>query len=76
MAGLDETYRRLAERHREVQEKLTELAALADTVVTGQRQFQRVEMERFDRLSQELDAAFEDFTHARDHFARALQGEV
>lgn len=75
MAELEEAYKRLRERHREVQAKLTELAALAETVVSSPHQFRRVEMERYEELCQSLEAALDDHAHARTRFGRALRGE-
>lgn len=72
---LEEAYKKLAERHREVLEKLGELAALADTVATAQHQFRRVELDKLEEVNQELDAALEDYARARRRFAEALQGE-
>lgn len=73
--GVEEAYRKLMERHQEVQEKLTELAALAETVVTSQHQFRRVETEKYADLMETLDAALEDYARARARFGSALQGE-
>lgn len=72
---LDEAYKKLLERQRELQEKLAELAALAEDVVSSQHQFRRVEMEKYDELCQALEATFDDHAAARARFARALQGE-
>ncbi|MDA2913839.1 hypothetical protein MYX77_07770 [Acidobacteriia bacterium AH_259_A11_L15] len=41
-----EAYKKLMERHQEAQEKLTELAALAETVVSAQHQLRRVETDK------------------------------
>ncbi|MEE8201078.1 MAG: hypothetical protein V3R29_07905 [Candidatus Acidoferrales bacterium] len=73
--GLEDAYRKLMERQRELQEKLTELAGLAEEVVRAQHQFRRVEMETLKELNQALDATWEDYTHARRRFERALQGD-
>jgi len=72
---LDETYKKLRQRQREVEEKIRELAALADEVATAQHQFRRVEMDKFEELNQALDAALEDYARARRRFGEALQGE-
>lgn len=72
---LEEAYKKLMERHREVQEKLAELAALADTVITSQHQFRRVETQKYEELCQALEATLDDHAAARARFARALQGE-
>jgi hypothetical protein len=73
MADLEEAYKRLAERHREVQEKLNELVALAEKVVTAQHQFRRVEMEQYEDLCQALEAALDDYADARARFGRLLR---
>ena len=72
---LDEAYKKLRERQREVEKKLAELTALADEVATAQHQFRRVEAEKFEDLNQALEAALEDYAHARRRFGEALQGE-
>lgn len=72
---LDEAYKKLMERQRELQEKLAELAALADEVVTSQHQFRRVEMEKYDELCQALEATLDDHAAARARFGRTLHGE-
>ena len=73
---VDEAYKKLTERHRQVLEKLAELATLADEVAHAQHQFRRVEMDRYEELCQALDATLEDYTAARDRFGRVLRGEV
>lgn len=75
MADLQKAYERLLERQREVQEKLAELAALAETVVSAQHQFRRVEMDKYEELTEALDATLEDYVRARARFGRELQGE-
>ncbi len=70
---LAEAYKKLAERQREVEEKLAELAALADEVSAARHQFRRVETEKFEELNQALEAALEDYAHARRRFGEALQ---
>ncbi|MBI4465929.1 MAG: hypothetical protein HY656_00685 [Acidobacteria bacterium] len=72
---LEEAYKKLMERHQEVQEKLAALAALAEEVATAQHQFRRVEMEKFEELNQALEATLEDYSTARRRFGRALQGD-
>lgn len=72
---LEEAYKKLVERHREVQEKLAELAALAEEVAAAQHQFRRVEMDKYEELSQALEATLEDYSSARRRFARALRGD-
>ncbi|MFQ5778297.1 MAG: hypothetical protein ACE5IP_09860 [Terriglobia bacterium] len=75
MADLQQAYERLRERQQEVQEKLAELAALAETVVSAQHQFRRVETEKYEELTEALEAALDDYARARARFGRALQGE-
>ena len=72
---LDEAYRKLAERQREVEEKLKELARLGEQVMSSPHQFRRVETERYRELCRELEAALDDHASARARFARLLQGE-
>ena len=72
---VDEAYKKLMERHHELQEKLTELAALAEEVVTSQHQFRRVEMDKYEELCQALEATLDDYATARARFGRALRGE-
>lgn len=73
MADLEEAYKRLVERQREVQEKLNELMALAEKVVTAQHQFRRVEMDQYEDLCQTLEATLDDFATARERFGRLLR---
>ena len=73
MAALEEAYKKLIERHREVQEKLNELMALAEQVVTAQHQFRRVEMDQYEDLCQALEAALDDYGDARNRFGRLLR---
>lgn len=73
MAELEEAYKRLLERHREAQEKLNELLALAEKVVSAQHQFRRVEMDQFEDLSQALDATLDDLADARARFGQLLR---
>lgn len=75
MVDLEEAYKRLIERHREVQEKLAALAALTEEVMSSQHQFRRVEMEKYEGLCQALEATLDDHATARRRFGRALQGE-
>lgn len=72
---LEEAYKKLRERQREVEEKLGELTALAHEVASARHQFRRVELDKFDELNQALDAALEDYARARRRFGEALQGE-
>lgn len=72
---LDEAYKKLLERQHELQEKLAEIAALAEDVVSSQHQFRRVEMEKYDELCQALEATLDDHADARARFGRALHGE-
>jgi 3-dehydroquinate dehydratase len=72
---LDEAYKKLMERHRELQEKLAELARLAEEVIMSQHQFRRVETEKYQELCEELEATLEDYAAARDRFGRLLEGE-
>ncbi len=65
----------MRERQQELQEKLTELASLAEEVAGAQHQFRRVETDRFEELSEALDATWDDYASARRRFGRALQGE-
>ena len=72
---LGEAYQKLMERHRELQEKLGELAALAESVARAQHQFRRVETEKYQELCQELEATLDDYAHARNRFGRLLEGQ-
>jgi len=73
--SLDEAYKKLLEHHRAVEQKLAELATLAEEVATAQHQFRRVETEKYEELNQALEATLDDYAHARRRFGRALQGE-
>lgn len=70
-----EAYRRLQERHREVQGKMSEFGALAGEIVQSQHHFRRVETAKCEELSRELDNLWDDYGSARRRFLRALQGE-
>lgn len=76
MTDWQEIYRRLTERHQEVQEKMTEIAALARTITSAQHQYQRVELQRYELLCEQLEAALEDYARARQRFGHLLQGEA
>lgn len=73
MAELEKAYERLVERHGEVREKLNQLVALAEKVVTAQHQFRRVEMEQYEDLCQTLEAALDDHSDARARFGRLMR---